>query len=130
MAGALRVVRRRIRSRQVVGWVLFAFACLTASPPASHAQSRIVDAARGRSLYENRCLSCHATGVHARGKRIARDFEQAREQVRRWSTNIRAGWKTDEIDDVTVYLTRRFYRYPCPPSVCPARMSETAPTRG
>lgn len=76
------------------------------------------DPERGRSIYEARCSLCHTTSVHARDPRKAQDFEGIREQVRRWSGEVGGGWSREDIDDVTVYLNRRYYRFDCPALLC------------
>ena len=73
---------------------------------------------RGRILYEARCIACHNASVHSRDPRQARDFDGIRAQVRRWSGETGAGWSREEIDEVTVYLNRRYYRYDCPALLC------------
>ncbi|MEO5676841.1 MAG: hypothetical protein ABIQ84_04775 [Usitatibacter sp.] len=30
----------------------------------------------------------------------------------------RARWTGEEVDDVSLYLNGKYYRYPCPPRVC------------
>ena len=77
------------------------------------------DAVRGSVLYETRCKACHASSVRNQGARKAKSFEGVRAQVLRWSKEVGGSWSADEIDDVTLYLNRRFYRFPCPQSVCP-----------
>jgi hypothetical protein len=90
------------------------WACLSANPGALAA-----DAERGRVLYEARCDLCHRTSVHVREARKATSFEELRRQVARWNAEIGGGaWSRDEIDDVTLYLNGRYYRFPCPESVC------------
>ena len=76
------------------------------------------DAARGRTLYEARCSACHSTSVHSRNPRTAQDFDGIRFQVRRWAGETGTGWTADEIDDVSVYLNRRYYRFRCPSALC------------
>ncbi len=76
------------------------------------------DAGRGWTLYEARCNLCHTASVHARNPRLAQDFDGIRKQVRRWSGETGAGWSREEIDDVTVYLNRRYYRFDCPAALC------------
>lgn len=76
------------------------------------------DAERGRGLYESRCDNCHAESVHGRARREARGFDSLRGWVRRWSGNLDLKWTAEEIDDVTVYLNARYYRFNCPPSAC------------
>jgi mono/diheme cytochrome c family protein len=77
------------------------------------------DAVRGGVLYETRCKACHGSSVRSKGARKAKSFDGVRTQVLRWSKEAGGRWSEDEIDDVTLYLNRRFYRFPCPQSVCP-----------
>jgi hypothetical protein len=81
---------------------------------------------RGEALYELRCLSCHATSVHGREKRVARDFGEIRTWVERWNATLRLDWSSEEIDDVAIHLNRRYYRYPCPPTACKVVSLRTA----
>ena len=76
------------------------------------------DPERGRDLYELRCLGCHAESVHARAKRSAKSFEEVRDWVARWNATLSLGWSPEEVDDVTLHLNTRYYRYPCPSSAC------------
>jgi mono/diheme cytochrome c family protein len=78
------------------------------------------DAERGKTLYETRCNACHATSVHQRSARKAKSFDGLRAQVLRWSAEVGGSWSADEIDDVTLYLNQRYYRFRCPQSVCKA----------
>jgi cytochrome c5 len=82
------------------------------------ATTAAAEANRGRDLYELRCLGCHGESVHARAKRTAKSFDDVRAWVARWNTSLSLGWGAEEIDDVTLHLNTRYYRYPCPPSVC------------
>lgn len=81
------------------------------------------DAERGRTLYETRCGACHAESVHNRSARKAKSFEALRGQVRRWSVETGGGWDADQIDDVTLYLNRRYYGFPCPLKLCRANQA-------
>ena len=49
--------------------------------------------------------------------------------MRRWSGNLSLQWAAEEIDDVTVYLNGRYYRFACPPAACKVtgRADGTAP---
>jgi len=78
------------------------------------------DARRGRILYESHCGNCHAESVHSREKRVASDFEAVRTWVRRWSDSLGLGWTDAEVNDVTVHLNERYYRFACPPADCRA----------
>lgn len=84
------------------------------------------DRERGQRLYETNCDKCHAASVHGRAKRVAKDVDEIREWVSRWSTHLSLGWTDEDIDDVVVYLNDTHYHYPCPPALCP--IVSTAPT--
>lgn len=76
------------------------------------------DARRGAALYEERCAACHSESVHGREKRVAKDFDAVRAWVVRWNVNLGLQWGDEEVDDVSVYLNDRYYRFPCPPGIC------------
>lgn len=76
------------------------------------------DLARGRAIYETRCIGCHGTSVHVREARQATDFAGVRAAVARFAREVGGTWAQDEIDDVAAYLNQLYYRYPCPPEVC------------
>jgi mono/diheme cytochrome c family protein len=78
---------------------------------------------RGRALYETRCIACHETSVHRRASRRATDFPALRREIERWSATLGGEWRAEELDAVTIFLNDRYYRYPCPSTVCrePAR---------
>lgn len=78
------------------------------------------DAERGRIVYEAKCGGCHGESVHGREKRLAHDFAEVRGWVLRWSANLGLVWTNDEVDDVSVHLNARYYRFRCPASVCSA----------
>ena len=101
--------------------VIAALAILFATRGASGA-----DAQRGGALYESRCGACHSESVHGRAKRVATDFNDVRRWVSRWNENLKLRWGDEEIDDVSVYLNKTYYRYPCPPQVC--KVVSLAPT--
>jgi hypothetical protein len=73
---------------------------------------------RGQALYDTRCGACHERSVHRRESRIAKDFEALRAEVARWSATAGGEWRSEEIDLVATYLNARYYKYPCPPSIC------------
>lgn len=76
------------------------------------------DRDRGMVLYETRCVACHDTGVHSRVARRAKNFEDVRAWVTRWSNFLGGDWGPTEIDDVSRYVNERFYDYPCPSEIC------------
>jgi len=66
---------------------------------------------RGQTLYENHCQSCHEDWVHKREQaRVVGSLDALRARVAGWSVHSGLGWSAEEIDDVTGYLNRRFYK--------------------
>jgi mono/diheme cytochrome c family protein len=103
-----------------------AIASLALSLAGLSAAQADADAERGKILYETRCSACHARSVHNRDARKAKSFDALHAQVLRWSAEAGGSWGADEIDDVTLYLNQRYYRFPCPQSVCRANQASVA----
>jgi cytochrome c5 len=68
------------------------------------------DAERGRLLYENHCTVCHTSVVHVREQRKAASREEIQSWIRRWQKELGLQWGTMEVDDVTEFLNKRYYR--------------------
>lgn len=64
----------------------------------------------GRALYENHCESCHADWVHTREARKVTTLDELRARVATWSVHTGLQWTTEEVDEVTRYVNRRFYQ--------------------
>ncbi len=69
------------------------------------------DLQRGEGLYLNHCLSCHESTAHIREDRHAETIEELRRWVVRWAVQLNLGWSRREIEDVTTYLNRTYYRF-------------------
>lgn len=108
-----------MKNRQIALMAILAIFALLVLAFAKQAAAA-ADVARGQVLYDTRCGECHAESVHGRKNKAARDLDAVRRWVARWSDNLRLGWTREEVDDVTAYLNRKYYRYPCPPDVCTA----------
>lgn len=76
------------------------------------------DVARGKALYEVTCVHCHDRSVHERKQLAARNFDDIRNYVRRWSSVAGQNWTPADIQAVTLYLNARFYRYACDTPDC------------
>jgi mono/diheme cytochrome c family protein len=111
-----RAARARVRAVARLG-AAAAWLALAVSGKAVLAQ----EFEQGRTLYETRCGACHERSVHRRESRSAKDFEGLRAEVARWSATSGGEWRAEEIDAVTAYLNDRYYRYPCPATVCRAQ---------
>lgn len=66
---------------------------------------------RGQALYENHCAACHEPAVHTRAERRAASRDDVRRWVETWSFHAGLDWSVEEIEDVTDYLDRQFYRF-------------------
>ena len=107
--------------RQPMARWAVALALLAAGGPGAQG----AEPARGATLYDARCGSCHDRGVHQRASRTAKNYAALRASVVRWDRELGAAWRADEIDAVTNYLNERYYRYPCPIAVCSAERVES-----
>jgi mono/diheme cytochrome c family protein len=65
---------------------------------------------RGQALYENHCKECHESWAHTRDGRHVSSLDALRARVAAWSVHSGLGWSGEDVDDVTAYLNRQFYR--------------------
>ena len=68
----------------------------------------------GELIYKTYCIGCHTTEVHWREKRLATDWTSLKFQVRRWVNNNGIGLSDGELTALTMYLNRRYYKFPAP----------------
>ncbi|RPH44260.1 MAG: cytochrome c [Burkholderiales bacterium] len=137
--GVGAIPRPRGRRRRVTPAVLAAIATLVVlaqgpvraqAPGAPDSPARTPATERGRALYETRCIGCHERSVHQRESRRAQDFASLRGEVARWNTTAGGEWRDEELDAVAAYLNDRFYRFPCPTTVCRAPARAALPAGG
>lgn len=93
--------------RSIIVMWLVAFGTATVA----EAQTRPA-ATRGELLYSTHCIACHASQLHWRDKRLARNWDGLQAEVRRWQNLSGLGWSDDDINEVARYLNARYYRYP------------------
>lgn len=72
------------------------------------------DLERGQSLHDTHCRMCHDSVAYKRDKKIADTYETVRAQVVRWQKNTSLRWTEADIDNVTAYLAKTYYKIPCP----------------
>ncbi len=96
---------------KVIARVALAFLVIAAGTVA-HAQGGSED--RGGLLYDTHCIACHTTEAHWRDKKLATNWKALVEQVRVWQANANLGWSENDIEATSVYLNRRYYRFPPP----------------
>ena len=90
--------------RSAVVFVTLALSC----PPAAVAAG---DPGRGEALHQS-CLGCHGTEVYVPPLATARTAAALRREVVKWNDRMNPKFTRQEIDDVTAYLNRDFYRLP------------------
>jgi len=94
-----------LRQTKVPGFVASLCVGLAFTSPASLAEFD-----RGQALYENHCMECHESWAHTRDGRHVTSIDALRKRVAAWSIHTGLGWSNEEVDDITDYLNRRFYR--------------------
>jgi mono/diheme cytochrome c family protein len=72
---------------------------------------RAVEFDRGEALYENHCSSCHDPLLHAGKARHVATLAELRARVAAWSIHSGLNWSEEDVNDVTDFLNRRFYRF-------------------
>jgi mono/diheme cytochrome c family protein len=72
------------------------------------------DLERGRALHDTHCRMCHDSVAYKRDKKVAASYEDVRAQVVRWQANSSLRWSEEDIDNVTAYLAKTYYKLPCP----------------
>jgi len=95
-------------------WSLPGIGVLAASLIVASLGASGADVEQGRMLHDTHCISCHGTQVYKRESKLGKDYETIRKQVVRWETNVSLKWNDADIDAVTTYLARSFYKVPCP----------------
>jgi mono/diheme cytochrome c family protein len=75
-------------------------------------QAQVPSVERGRALYENHCVVCHTSRVHARVNRIPVSLAELREIVERWQKQQNLAWGAQEVEDVVAFLNRTQYQFP------------------
>jgi mono/diheme cytochrome c family protein len=66
---------------------------------------------RGKELYENHCKVCHESWAHERSGRQVTSREELRRRVQGWSLHSRLDWSDEDVNDVSDYLDRQYYRF-------------------
>jgi mono/diheme cytochrome c family protein len=72
------------------------------------------DLQRGKELHDNHCRMCHDSIAYKRDDRIAQNYAQIKAQVTRWQTNTGLRWSAEDIENVSAYVARTFYKLDVP----------------
>ncbi len=95
-----------LKKLQSAGISMSVWAALTMYTPFAAAEFD-----RGQALYENHCRECHETWAHSREGRHVNSMNALRQRVMSWSVHAGLGWSAEDIDDVSDYLGRTFYKF-------------------
>ena len=85
---------------------------------AAHNTASAADLARGKTLHEKHCIACHSslTGgkpntLYTRRDRRVTSLDGLKKQVRRCELSLGLRWFDEDIEDVTAFPNRDFYRF-------------------
>lgn len=80
--------------------------------------SQAADAKRGEQLHNSQCVSCHAgrfgnngNDIYTRDNRRVTSLAGLKKQVTRCRDNLKVVWFDEDVDDVTAYLNKQFYKF-------------------
>jgi mono/diheme cytochrome c family protein len=69
------------------------------------------DSPEPQALYEQHCLKCHGSEVYTRPDRKIDSYPALARQVRQCETNLELRWFDEEVEAVTDYLNRNYYKF-------------------
>lgn len=72
------------------------------------------DLQRGQMLHENHCRMCHDSIAYKRGTKIAHNYAEVKAQVTRWQTNTGLSWSAADIENVTAFVAKTYYKLSIP----------------
>jgi hypothetical protein len=69
------------------------------------------DADKGKKLHDENCMKCHDDSVYTRPNRFVTNEAALRKQVQRCQINLGIQWFDDDIEAVTNYLNKNYYKF-------------------
>lgn len=69
------------------------------------------NAEQGKALHDKNCMGCHDTKIYTRPDRIIHGFGDLKNRVRFCESNNGLDWNTKQIEDVSTYLDKAFYKF-------------------
>lgn len=68
-------------------------------------------ASDGKAIYNKSCTGCHGTEVFTRADRRVNNLGKLKNRVKQCSYAVEAKWFDEEINAVTDYLNKNFYKF-------------------
>lgn len=69
------------------------------------------DIENGDSLHADNCVKCHDSSVYTRANRRVTSMPKLGAQVRMCKDNLGITWFDDEVEDVTMFLNKKYYHF-------------------
>lgn len=82
-----------------------------ATTPILAADDATNSAANGKKLHDAKCTGCHDTRQYTRKNRIIHTYEDLHARVEFCDGASKAGFSSDDLDDVVTYLNTEFYKF-------------------
>ncbi len=87
------------------------FATITLSLAIVATTTQAADIKHGKELQQKHCMSCHDDSMYTRENRFIKDAQGLRKQVQRCESTLGLTWFDQDVDDVTAYLNKQFYKF-------------------
>lgn len=84
---------------------------ITASLVMASSSLPAIDINHGKSLQQDNCMSCHDDSIYTREERRVTTHDALKNQVQRCETNLNLTWFPEDVDAVTEYLNKTFYKF-------------------
>ena len=69
------------------------------------------DVKNGEKLHADNCTRCHDSSVYTRANKRVKTLPKLGTQVRMCKNNLGITWFDDEVEDVTVFLNKKYYHF-------------------
>ena len=73
--------------------------------------TQAADIKKGKTLQQENCMRCHDDGMYTRENRFIKDLTGLRAQVQRCESTLDLTWFDEDVDAVTNYLNKEFYKF-------------------
>ena len=68
-------------------------------------------AGKGEDVYKRDCTGCHGSEVFTRADRRIKNLASLQKRVRQCSYAVEAKWFDEDVNAVTEYLNKQFYKF-------------------